>query len=291
MYLLDSRKYWSDSRLPIQFEFRDPQSPFPLHTHDFHEIVLVYSGRAIHISPGEDFELQSGDILSIKPGQVHGFKNIKNLVLMNILIKSSFFEEDFLSIRSLPAYDILFGVETEKDPSKTSIVNFRMDFKNFSKVKSLIETAQNELAGRQEGYRAMAAGLLLELLILLVRSYGEHKERFSGFGSDIGILVDYIKNNYRSALTMEDLTGISGMSESRILRIFKRHFDCSPFQYVSHLRLSAAEDALIQSDRPITDIALDLGYNDSNYFARSFRKHLGLSPREYRNKYLEENLL
>jgi len=50
MYQLDSRKYWLDPYIPIQFEFRNPQSPFPLHIHDFYEMVLVYSGKATHLT-------------------------------------------------------------------------------------------------------------------------------------------------------------------------------------------------------------------------------------------------
>ena len=70
----------------------------------------------------------------------------------------------------------------------------------------------------------------------------------------------------------------------------------SPFplhvhDYISRLRLSAASDALIQTGKSITEVALDLGFNDSNYFTRLFKKHVGLSPREYRYKYLKENLL
>jgi AraC-like DNA-binding protein len=291
VYLLDSRKYWSDIHLPIQFEFRDPQTPFPLHTHDFHEIVLVYSGRAVHLTLEGDFEVQSGDVLSIKPGQVHGFKNIKNLVLMNILVKPSFFEDDLFGLHSPGAYDTLFKAGLEEDPEKSSIANFTLEYKTFTAAKNLIEAASEEMASRREGYRAMVAGLFLEFLISLVRSYGEHKNRRSGFGSDVNFLIDYVKKNYRSPLSMERLTEISGMSESRVLRVFKRHFGCSPFQYINRLRLEAAEDALIQTDKPITDIALDLGFNDSNYFARSFRKHLGTSPREYRDNYLRKNIL
>jgi len=94
MYQLDSRNYWSDSNIPIQFEFRDPQYPFPLHVHDFHELVLVYSGKATHLTVNGDKDIQGGDFVSVKPGQVHGYKNIRNLVLMNILIKPSFFDDD-----------------------------------------------------------------------------------------------------------------------------------------------------------------------------------------------------
>ncbi|MDR0449988.1 MAG: helix-turn-helix domain-containing protein [Treponema sp.] len=277
--------------MPIQFEFRNPQSPFPLHVHDFHELVLVYSGKATHLTVNGDYDVQSGDFINIKLGQAHGYKNVRNLVLMNILVKSSFFAKDHSGIYSLPAYGALFSQEPEDDTGRLPVTHFRLDYEVFSRVKNLIEAARAELTGHSEGYRAMVNSFMQELIVLLIRSYRERACSPSGFADNVTNLINYVKGNYRSQLNMNVLIGMSGMSESRILRSFKQYLGCSPFQYINRLRLSAATDALIQTDKSITEIALDLGFNDSNYFTRSFRKHLGLSPREYRYKYLKENLL
>ena len=291
MYQLDSRKFWSDPHVPIQFKFRDPQPPFPLHVHDFHEIALVYSGRATHLTPQGDNEIQGGDFISVKPGQAHGFKNVQNLVLMDVLIQQSFLENDHFGLSALPSYEDLFG--PDQDEAKNAgevIIHYRLDYPVFSRAKQLIDAAYQELTGRSEGYRAMVSSLVQQLIVLLIRNHQE-AGKAAGYALEIKNLIYYVKDNYRSPLTMEALTGISGMSESHILRAFKRHLGCPPFQYISGLRLQAAAEALIQTDKTITEIALDLGFSDSNYFTRAFRKHLGISPREYRNKYVNENLL
>lgn len=291
MYQLDSRKYWTDPNIPIQFEFRNPQSPFPLHIHDFHEMVLVYSGRATHLTVNGDREIHGGDFISIKQGQVHGYKNIRNLVLMNILISPSFFNDDRFSLGSIPVFNTMFGQELEKDINKSPIIHFKLDYGIFCRARELIENANSELFGRSDGYRAMVVSLVQEFIILIIRNYKGNNPARPGFAQDKSTLINYVKHNYRSPMDMSVLTAVSGMSESQVLRVFKQHLGCPPFQYISRLRLSAATDALIQTDKSITDVALDLGYNDSNYFTRLFKKQLGLSPREYRNKYLRENLL
>jgi len=291
MYLLDSRKYWSDPKVPIQFEFRNPQSPFPLHVHDFHEIVIVYSGGAKHLTQDMEREILSGDFVSIKPGQAHGYKNIRNLVLMNILIKPSFFIDDHYSLASIPAFQTLFGQEPEEDVRKAQIIHFKLDHGVFSIAKNLIESAKTELSGRPEGYRAMVTSHIMELIVLLLRNYKIKDSLRSGFAHDASVVIDFVKQNYHHPLSMDDLTGLAGMSESHVLRLFKRFMGCPPFQYINKLRLAEASEELIQTDKSVTEIALDLGFNDSNYFSRLFKKHLGLSPREYRNKYLIDNLL
>ena len=291
MYQLDSRKYWLDPNIPIQFEFRNPQSPFPLHIHDFHEMVLVYSGKATHLTEHGDRDIHGGDFVSIKMGQAHGYKNVRNLILMNILIKPSFIKEDHFSLGSIPAFDTLFGQGNDKDINKSPIVHFKLDYGIFNRARDLLENANAELLGRSDGYRTMVLSLIQEFIILMIRNYKGINPARSGFAQDKSALINYVKHNYRSPMDMTVLTAVSGMSESQVLRVFKQHLGCPPFQYISRLRLSAATDALIQTDKSITEVALDLGYNDSNYFTRLFKKQLGLSPREYRNKYIRENLL
>ena len=291
MYQLDSRKYWSDPNVPIQFEFRNPQSPFPLHIHDFHEIVLVYSGKATHLTPAGDHDIHGGYFLNIKPGQAHGYKNIRNLVLMNVLIKPIFFQDDLFGLGSLPAFDTLFSQEADKEMIKSPILYDKLEYGIFNRARELVEDANAELTGRNAGYRAMVVCLIQELIIMLIRNLSGIKETMPGFAQSISTLLNYVKQNYRSPLCMSDLTGFSGMSDSHVLRVFNKYQGCSPFKYINRLRLESASDMLIQTDKSITDIALDLGYNDSNYFTRMFRKHKGLSPREFRIKYLKENLL
>jgi AraC-like DNA-binding protein len=291
MYQLESRKYWSDPHLPIQFEYRNPQSAFPLHIHDFHEIALIFFGRGTHFTAHDSYEIQSGDIINIKPGQAHGYKNIQNLTLMNILVNPTFFEENHFDIQALPAYQVLFNIEPEDNPAVFPITHFRMNLDVFLKVKALIDAASREMTERLKGYQIMVVSYFLQFLALFSRAYDEKNQHPSSYGANVIKLFEYVKEHYRAPLSMEQLIKISGMSESHIHRIFKNHFGCSPFQYISQLRLSAAKDDLLLTSKSITEIALDMGFNDSNYFTRSFRKYLGLSPRDYRNKYLKENLL
>ncbi|GHV38968.1 AraC family transcriptional regulator [Spirochaetia bacterium] len=291
MFQLESKKYWLDPCLPIQFEYRDPQQAFPLHVHDFHEIALVFSGKATHLTISDAYEIQSGDVLSVKPGQVHGYKNIRSLTLMNILVKPSFFMEDYFGIQSLPGYQALFGEEPRDKPDKNPISHFKMDFDTFLKAKTLIESAYSEMNDHPTGYRVSAASQVLHFFILLLRNYGKKNSGKISFGANVAKLFDYVKENYRRSLSMEDLIEVSGMSASHILRVFKHYLGCSPFVYINHLRVSRAKDDLIRTAKPITEIALDLGYNDSNYFSRCFKKYSGFSPREYRINTLTETLL
>jgi AraC-like DNA-binding protein len=66
------------------------------------------------------------------------------------------------------------------------------------------------------------------------------------------------------------------------LRTFKRVTGITPHQWMLRARLRKAARRLVASRDAITDVALDVGFNDSSNFIRSFRAEFGISPRQYR---------
>jgi AraC-like DNA-binding protein len=285
MYQLDSKRYWGASSLPIELEFRDPQNAFPLHVHDFYEIIIVLSGNALHLTATQNYKIQSRDIIIVKPGQAHGYKSIQNLVLMNVLVKPSFFTEDYFDILAVSGYVDLFGPGTGDGKDAGDIIHFRLDPDIFFKARTAIMQAAGEFKKKNEGYKVMFMALTLEFFMILLRAYKAMDDVKTEFTSDAVSLVNYVKENYRSPLTMKMLTGIFGMSESGVLRFFRQHLGCSPLQYIIMLRMTDAKEELVHTEKPVSQIASDLGFTNSNYFSRCFRKHLGISPHEYRNKY------
>ena len=72
------------------------------------------------------------------------------------------------------------------------------------------------------------------------------------------------------------------MAPSTLLPVFKKVTGYSPIDYLLHVRLAKAGELLLKTSIPVSEIASDCGFNDSNYFSRQFRKTYGLSPRDYR---------
>jgi AraC-like DNA-binding protein len=83
------------------------------------------------------------------------------------------------------------------------------------------------------------------------------------------------------------LARLAGLSASRLNESFRAELGLSPHQYLLRLRAELGAQALGQTDRAITDIALDLGFSSSQHFAQVFRKYFGLSARDYRHRNTE----
>lgn len=98
-------------------------------------------------------------------------------------------------------------------------------------------------------------------------------------------LRDYIESRLQSKLTLEDLAGVAGMSVAAFCRRFKQTTGMPPYRYVLHTRVAHAKAALRARHRPLSEIALSLGFYDQSQFTNTFRRIVGLSPSAYRRRH------
>jgi AraC-like DNA-binding protein len=86
--------------------------------------------------------------------------------------------------------------------------------------------------------------------------------------------------------SVSELAASYSMSESHFIRQFKFYTGSTPLEYRSNKIITNAKSLLSGTDMPITDISESLGFDDPLYFSRFFKKRTGISPREYRKKYI-----
>jgi AraC-like DNA-binding protein len=94
----------------------------------------------------------------------------------------------------------------------------------------------------------------------------------------------FIQQNYARSFSLEELSETIGVSKSYLSRIFKMDTGISPWDYLNRFRVQKARELLLLTDRSITAIATDVGYEDVGYFGRVFREITGCSPRAFRQQ-------
>lgn len=94
----------------------------------------------------------------------------------------------------------------------------------------------------------------------------------------------YIRENISEDLKVADVARQSFVSVSQLQRLFKETMGTTFSAWLTRVRIQKAKELLCETDRPTTDIAFEVGYNDSNYFSTAFRKHEGISPSQYRKQ-------
>nr|MDQ3369522.1 helix-turn-helix transcriptional regulator [Myxococcota bacterium] len=83
-------------------------------------------------------------------------------------------------------------------------------------------------------------------------------------------------------LHLDDLAGAVGLSPYHFLRLFKRELGVTPYRFLVQARVRHAVELLRTTDRPVTDIAFDVGFGDLSNFINAFRREIGVSPGHFR---------
>ena len=96
--------------------------------------------------------------------------------------------------------------------------------------------------------------------------------------------VDYIQRNFKSNIKVNDLASYIGIDRSYLTNIFKKVTTLSPQEYLMNYRMEQAKNMLSGSEMKIGEIAEKVGYHDQLTFSKMFKKFVGISPTEYREK-------
>lgn len=130
---------------------------------------------------------------------------------------------------------------------------------------------------KQQGYEVYALSLLYQIFGLI----GDAETKNS-VPSCFLEAISYIHEHFRdSALTADRICRHSGISQTAFRLLFQKHYGKTPLEYITALRLEQARN-LIASGAPIETAALDSGFNDPKYFARTVKKHFGCTPRDWK---------
>lgn len=103
---------------------------------------------------------------------------------------------------------------------------------------------------------------------------------------DISPALTHIGGNFHTTtISIPELAEMSGLSVRQFERKFKQHLKVPPQQFIVKMRVYAACDDLRRSRKSIADIATDFGFYDQAAFSHQFKKHMGMTPMQYRKEY------
>jgi AraC-like DNA-binding protein len=92
----------------------------------------------------------------------------------------------------------------------------------------------------------------------------------------------YIHSHYAKPICRTDLARHVALSEDYLTACFRKELGITPIAYLNRYRVHQARQLLTATSKSVTEIALEVGFSDSGYFSRVFRREVGLSPEAYR---------
>jgi AraC-like DNA-binding protein len=281
---LMGKDFFQSNDIEIKILHRHPQPEYPIHTHDFSELVLVLNGHGTHFTQKYQFEVGMGDLFIINGDLGHGSKNLDNLVLINVLFDLEKLKLPEYDISRSPGFHTLFTIEPLLREDSRFSSRLKLDYKQISFISELLKDIEKEVEEKKEGYRYLCTSLFMQLVTYLSRIYSEKSDPEKSSLYQLGETISFLEHNLDRTVSIKELLDISHMSESSLLRAFKKITGTTPLGFHLEKRIDKACILLKESDKSITMIAFDTGFGDSNYFSRQFRKIRGESPREFKRR-------
>ena len=129
-------------------------------------------------------------------------------------------------------------------------------------------------------------GQLYLLLSLFISAPSSANAETSRFESYVMTAERFISGNYSLNISVEDIAASAGISRTTLFRAFKEITGISPVEYLTRFRTDRAARLLMETDLSVSAVSNSVGYEDSLYFSKVFRKYKGISPTEARKLYI-----
>ena len=126
---------------------------------------------------------------------------------------------------------------------------------------------------------------LCELINTSIENVRSMQKTDSIVHSQKDVIKDYIDRNYKKDISAKDVAGILGYSDVYFSKVFKQLFDDNFINYLTKIRIDRAKVLLKDISFNIKEVGKSVGYADSNYFTKVFKRSIGISPSEYRSKH------
>ena len=257
----------------------------PAHSHDFNELVLVTHGRGTHLFNGERFEIHSGNVFLVTPGQSHAYASIDHLELYSFLFFEPMIEPFRRELERLSGFQLLFHLEPNMSLPTRMTGNLYLPPDVLQEAITLAREMRRLLQERPPGSRLRVWSAFLQLLTMIslhCRARSRSNNVHYLHADTLSRVLSYIEQNLTGELTLELLARQSCMSVSNFRRLFSATLHKPPMRYVLELRLDKAAALLDGSDLTVMEVAWRSGFHDSNYFSHQFRRRFGCSPLQYR---------
>ncbi len=282
-----TRLFATDIGLEPGFTFRIQKCPLTheyfVHSHDFSELVVILQGSAVHIIEGREYPVTAGQVFLIHSGVSHGYKNVGGIEYINVMFQP----EQLLQLselRLLPGFQALFYIE----PFYRKEMNFKgmltLNEAQLREATKLLDLILTEYELQPQGYRLMIRSYFTALVGLLSRYYQIGSGAEDNKALRIGEAVTYIEEHFLQPITLQAMADKAYLSTRQFQRVFTRNYHTTPMDYVIRKRLDYSCTLLRHPNLSISQVALESGFRDQNYYARQFRKVYNCTPSEYREK-------
>lgn len=246
------------------------------HRHDeYYHLIFVLNGAGNIVVNDSTYRAKINQLYIVKPMVKHGIYASSNKPLNTVEFKFSFsndYTENVLKL--LPEYYENTSIAIRN--AFISIVDeIRKQDNYFEEVLVLHLMQVVYYLSRDLGSEAMSLENIDER-----DTCGSGLEKYKSLKN----VTMYIKENYWKDISLSDMAAMVHLSPVYFCSVFKESYGISPMNYLQNVRVENAKKLLANSEKSVTDIAFEVGFQSGHYFSRYFKNHEGISPNDFRRR-------
>ncbi|MGZ9585636.1 AraC family transcriptional regulator [Paenibacillus marinisediminis] len=251
-------------------------APLQIHFHeDAYEFVYIEQGKVSWEVDGVTHHTHAQQLFLTRPGEIHraSFDYIGPCTIWWIIIRNPETHHEWFTLGEAEREEFVHVLKHQPRICSTN----RGIVEPFRNLRRVIEQPNSILTAYQVRH------YILEILLQLMQSTNSSSQSPDLHQYSVE-LASRIEANPALRCTNEQLAAEAGLSESHFYRVFRETNGQSPATYMDRVRMECACRMLLESHSTITSVAMDLGFKTSQHFATVFKKYVGMTPRDWRNR-------
>lgn len=277
--------------LPISMMRYKQEPEFDLHRHDFLEITYVLSGHGIHSVGTQQFAVEAGEVYFINYETEHCFATVDEadpLWVLNCAFTPDILNAEMLGVQNFAEtistffYNFIFHDEIKGNP----YIGIKDSDRS---IRRLMLRMEEEYEKKPDGFLDYMAASLVLVLIDIMRLYtaktkSETRSSRSFRKNSIEDVLEHIRTHIKEPMSLQELSYIAFVSPSYLCRLFKSAMGITVSEYIQEEKLRYACKMLSETDKTVSAIAYEIGYQDAKFFRKIFNRKFGITPSEYRKQ-------
>lgn len=244
-----------------------------MHFHPFSEIFYVIGGKGQFTVESDTFDVKKDDMIVVNPNVYH---------------HEDSHGDDPLEYVVLGVEDLTFGLNDEENSFLYQSFEKSNDDIQYYITHLLMESENKEL-----GYETMCQKLYELFLLQMIRHMRLNLSSNpiqKPIKREIRMICYYIDQNYSEDITLDSLGKYMRMNKYYMAHEFKRCMGLSPINYLIERRIKECKSLLTTTSLSIAEISETVGFSSQSYFSQTFKKNIGMTPKQYRDHNMFNNI-